>query len=1368
MGSKIGLFLHTYKKYLLLLLLILILIPSSFLLVKNVFDKQTKTYSVTTFNSNIVQVVAGGNILEGKGIPNSKVLVSITPGEIKQEITTDIKGDWSYTIPKSAKSGSYNLTILILDKQGNAASVKSYPLKITFNKNYQQFALVSQVSAFTSTPTGRIRASAVTVPTGQTYGVTQITVDQMQNFGSNALICVVSNAPNASPVTFAAPGSSAPWSGYTAASYTDPNNGPWIASGVRYTFNLYNWNSGSANHSDCTGTPVATVVVDGPGGSTTQCSKENQFCQNNENCQDGTSTCQNFSCLMSNPSGGICIKSTTPPTPKHDFAKLGSEYDDWVARMKRLSIYPAKDIRTGEIVFISREDYQEQVCNNDPSCISPRFDEFIDGIKNHNFEYIIALGNKLREHPNCYVAFEALQPYFGDAQDFFEGARLDLFKTTDFGSLKYMYNEPLGCVGQVKHSINEDTLAQFIHQTAASYSQDKDDPNHDFFTTTETASLGFLPSSVILKLIATRDGYNPDSGLAADTAFAIANFLPIGKVGGAIKQVSKVGSHSITSRTTLDLSRLTGQMRSIREAIQSKAGSGLRKGEKVSQETMQSQIDNTIERNLHEITIGRIPTSISTLPIIRIQRTESTENLVNRFGNVIGTGKNAVVYGNGSIATKIGPRDPDSILREIQILLRADGAGGLAKVYNVIQDETGKIIGYGMEQINGKSIQRIVQDQGTAVDLTVDERIQFLKDFVEAHEKTGLAHGDLFSIMHTNPGNLILEVSDNGVKRIRMVDYGSQALADIKWEEESAPYYFFLKYESHGFIKETAEAEKIGQEIIDTMKKGKSLKQALDSLILDPEATIIDVLVSGDKITARIIETENGVITSHANQLKEVFTLGQTTPQGGIFKTVHAQGAPTSITQLSTIPAQEISSGVYQITIPGNTQPGTNCLKAYLYEQGSNEILDESDCQNITIEIAPKTVTSIKINDQEVDLESLTLDLHLPGTNGQAQNFAIPIEITYSDGTTKHLAYNFNYNLPGQTTPPAILTARPNPVPDGSGNGQTAISWNTGSLSSGQVRMYDPSNPPGVNCSSINKCLFGEAQSATQWTNATGNADGGGAWIATGHTYIFELYSGSCTKEDCSDRPLLNSVIVTRGGSATPGLQSCIYSEATRNCPNGGTRTCSGSLQDDICKYDPNINPDCNETCDAPHSCIYSETPHNCSNGGTRTCTGTIQNNVCTYDASVDTNCQETCNAPQSCTYSETPQNCFNGGTRTCTGTIQSGVCKYDAGVNPNCNQQCNALQSCTYSETPQGCSNGGTRTCTGNLQNGVCKYNPSVNPNCHQNCNPPPCTTSCGKNNGQNCTNMNKANIECADYYEDNSTCSRTNSGPRGDGCIP
>src|SRR3989344_1097940 len=120
----------------------------------------------------------------------------------------------------------------------------------------------------TGTPTGRISASAVTIPAGQTNGVTRITVDQMQNFGSNALICVVSNAPNASLTTFAAPGSSASWSGNTAASY-EGTVGAWIAPGRRYTFNLYNWNSGTANHSDCTGTPVSSVVVDGPSAEDT-------------------------------------------------------------------------------------------------------------------------------------------------------------------------------------------------------------------------------------------------------------------------------------------------------------------------------------------------------------------------------------------------------------------------------------------------------------------------------------------------------------------------------------------------------------------------------------------------------------------------------------------------------------------------------------------------------------------------------------------------------------------------------------------------------------------------------------------------------------------------------------------------------------------------------------------------------------------------------------------------------------------------------------------------------------------------------------------------------------------------------------------
>ncbi|MEK7616492.1 MAG: hypothetical protein AAB414_00365 [Patescibacteria group bacterium] len=49
-------------------------------------------------------------------------------------------------------------------------------------------------------------------------------------------------------------------------------------------------------------------------------------------------------------------------------------------------------------------------------------------------------------------------------------------------------------------------------------------------------------------------------------------------------------------------------------------------------------------------------------------------------------------------------------------------------------------------------------------------------------------------------------------------------------------------------------------------------------------------------------------------------------------------------------------------------------------------------------------------------------------------------------------------------------------------------------------------------------------------------------------------------------------------------------------------------------------------------------------------------------------------------------------------------------------------------------------------------------------------CLTSCGIENGLNCTDQEKADKECADSWEDDSTCSFTDYGPpeRGDGCIP
>ena len=130
------------------------------------------------------------------------------------------------------KAGGNITRVEIVDDKGNpipTTNTTKVKLKVTWVEGTgwggvrlgsgqgNAVAGVSTTKLLAQASTGRISASAVTIPAGQTNGVTRITVDQMQNFGSNALICVVSNAPNASLTTFAAPGSSASWSGNTAA-----------------------------------------------------------------------------------------------------------------------------------------------------------------------------------------------------------------------------------------------------------------------------------------------------------------------------------------------------------------------------------------------------------------------------------------------------------------------------------------------------------------------------------------------------------------------------------------------------------------------------------------------------------------------------------------------------------------------------------------------------------------------------------------------------------------------------------------------------------------------------------------------------------------------------------------------------------------------------------------------------------------------------------------------------------------------------------------------------------------------------------------------------------------------------------------------
>ncbi|TSC66156.1 MAG: hypothetical protein CEO21_252, partial [Microgenomates group bacterium Gr01-1014_80] len=93
-------------------------------------EETAQVHSVVNFDPKVEQVLSPGDTLEGKGIPEAKVSISITPDGINGEATADKDGKWTYQIPGAIQPKNYNLTIILEDITGNIASIKSYSIII--------------------------------------------------------------------------------------------------------------------------------------------------------------------------------------------------------------------------------------------------------------------------------------------------------------------------------------------------------------------------------------------------------------------------------------------------------------------------------------------------------------------------------------------------------------------------------------------------------------------------------------------------------------------------------------------------------------------------------------------------------------------------------------------------------------------------------------------------------------------------------------------------------------------------------------------------------------------------------------------------------------------------------------------------------------------------------------------------------------------------------------------------------------------------------------------------------------------------------------------------------------------------------------
>src|SRR5689334_14533857 len=82
-------------------------------------------------SSNITQNIVPGSKIKGKTNPNSNITLLITPNLVRAQFKSDSSGNYSYTLPYSLPSGTYNLSIIVFDSNNKFDSIKTYPVKIT-------------------------------------------------------------------------------------------------------------------------------------------------------------------------------------------------------------------------------------------------------------------------------------------------------------------------------------------------------------------------------------------------------------------------------------------------------------------------------------------------------------------------------------------------------------------------------------------------------------------------------------------------------------------------------------------------------------------------------------------------------------------------------------------------------------------------------------------------------------------------------------------------------------------------------------------------------------------------------------------------------------------------------------------------------------------------------------------------------------------------------------------------------------------------------------------------------------------------------------------------------------------------------------
>ena len=1060
------------KRSILILLIIAVALPFTFALVKQnqIFrpraEEAAQVHSVVNFDPKVAQIIYPGDTLEGKGIPEAKVSISITPDGANGEANVDSEGKWTYQVPGTLQPKNYNLTIILEDVIGNIASIKTYSIKIVQQKS---------------------------------LGVISIPPPRWMYAGGLAFI---------KPAYAQAP----------------------------------------------------------------QCSQSGQYCLEDKSCYQGTGSCQNYRCIY-DPTGsyGTCVfdpgfvaPSAPAPVPTSDLEALGPEYQNWLFWMHKLSIYPAWDKNAGEIVYVNRNEYESKVCNNPdpgrPKCTAnPQVDEFISQVEIRNFTFLQYLGDYIRRQ--CYIASDVMKPNFPDLTsiELDTGQTVNFFSKEDFPSLSFLHEENPNCGGIIKQLSDDPDVAQkelgnLITAAAANYTFSQEDPFGDFYNATKVATLGFLPTDTILKLVAVKSsneaGYKYNNQVILDASFAAATFIPAAKAGTTIQPILQIGRKILSPRTVLKQRQMAARAATVRSAIEN--------GQRVSKDTVTTEIAKAVD----DIPVSPLKAAIQpTIETLRPKSTEAREffeewikpylfreggeilligsrevlkkikddtlSYINNF--VVRTGRNislnplfADAMDNGRVFIVDSARfdntyrgitlgaDPTTIggfrLDDI-IVLRKRSGGELfstATLYHEVWHMAGGVQPYnfGFPGLNFKPdspffkslklVMEVMTNYGADVSRNIVPFSQGSKSIIGYGGAAIYEKGIFDRLIKKYPDLLddFIEFSLNW-NGPRLLEAVAQKTGGPATEAE-----FLRWFEGTGInlkaIVPIGAPVVVGSGLgiyLITVPRQPSIQVEPDIFIDDEEIEIIspDRAESGQTLDVSILETESGVISAQIDQLKEVFAL-EAVSQASLIKEVHAQTSLGLISQVRALAAEEVSPNTYQIIIPSGTSAGSYKLCGYMHRQGADDILD-FDCEPIGIgvtETAPasnKQVISLKINGQDVDLSNPEVNVRLSGEEGIPGISIVTVNVTYyEEGVgetygTYYLPFNYlNYQggIPGV---PNEIPVTPVPGEEGEGGSPTPTRTNNPGprgiyiLRGNPCGAYSGSNAtltcePGSSCSS--------------------------------------------------------------------------------------------------------------------------------------------------------------------------------------------------------------------------------------------------------------------------------------------------------------